>query len=167
MKRLAILAASFCISGATFALADDIPQLPENKAKVVACLDTLDVDGGTTWDQCMGLLFEPCAEHEVGGEDHLACLLADRDTWLTGLEREQARTAAMITAQGKNDLDQIMAQWRGYVRNKCANVGANNASTGADAAQAGCEMAELASVVGELTACSDQRSILPYCVLKK
>ena len=163
MKSLALLATALTLSAGA-AQAEDIPTLPETKAQVVTCLGAMDQDGGTTWNQCMEMLFAPCADREVATQAHLDCLLKERDDWLIGVEREQERTAAAITPQGQNDLRNIMSQWRGYVRNKCATAASQNTGIKADVAQAGCEMSEMALVTDELMSCVAGRSLSPYCI---
>ena len=147
--------------------ADGIPELSPERQTVVGCLGEMDVENGSTWGQCMEMLFQPCAAKDVGSEDHLQCLLAEREAWFDGIEHEHERVVGMITAKGGTELTQIMSQWYGYVGKKCASVGANNVGTKAEVAQTGCEIAEIASVVSELVSCSQLRSKSPYCVIKE
>lgn len=137
-------------------------ELPAEQASVVACFASLDQGG--QWEECMEELFLPCVDHEVATEPHLACLMGERDAWLNTIEHQETSVAGKLTDQGATELGDLMAQWRGYVADKCAGVGAQYSGTGAETAQAGCEISEMVALVDELMSCSKGESIAPYCV---
>ena len=136
--------------------------LPDNHAAVVACLSGMDQGG--TWERCMEELFSPCAEHGVASDAHLACLMSEREGWLSTVEVQQAAVTAELTTKGAMELGQVMGHWFGFVANKCNGVGAQFSGTGAEAAYVGCEISEMAGLIVELQACQGGRSTAQYCV---
>jgi len=157
MKRL-MLAAALALPVPALAA----PQVTGHQANVVSCLEQM--ENGTTWGQCVNLMFSPCATLEVGSDDHVACLTTQRDTWRDTKDQLQRDLIPLLTVAGGTEMVNLMGQWSGYVGQKCADVGRQNASTGADAAILGCEISELAGITVEFAACVDQISTAPYCI---
>jgi len=139
-------------------------ELPAEKVLVLACLENL--DQGTTWPQCAGLMFQPCEGEEVGSEGHVACLKGEREGWGREMEGLQTQVFDSITTGGTSELVDVLGQWTGYVGQKCQEVAAQRVETGAESARLGCEITEMVGLVGEFAACLEGRSAAPYCEFK-
>ena len=77
MKALS-LSAALVLVAAPIAAETALPEsvVTEAQGNVMYCLLVMGEE--TTWPQCAGLLFSPCAEFEVGAADHAACLTGER-----------------------------------------------------------------------------------------
>jgi hypothetical protein len=157
MKRLILAAALVMPTGLTAA-----PGLSDHQSGVVSCLEQM--ENGTTWAQCVNLMFSPCADQEVGSAGHVACLTGQRDAWRDSKELLQRELIPVLTVAGGTEMVNLMGQWTGYVGQKCAAVGLANESTGSEAATLGCEVSEYAGITVEFAACYDKISTAPYCV---
>ncbi|WP_420862900.1 hypothetical protein [Algirhabdus cladophorae] len=157
MKRM-ILAAALAFAMPAHAA----PGLTEHQTMVVGCLEQM--ENGTTWGQCVNLMFSPCAAEAVGSDGHVACLTTQRDSWRETKDGLQRALIPLLTVAGGTEMVNLMGQWTGYVGQKCAEVGRQNTTTGAEAAVLGCEISELSGITVEFAACHDQISTAPYCV---
>jgi len=138
------------------------PQVAGHQANVVSCLEQM--ENGTTWSQCVNLMFSPCAKLDMGSDDHVACLVTQRDGWRNTRDRLQRDLIPVLTVAGGTEMVNLMGQWQGYVGQKCAAVGRENEATGAEAAALGCEISELSGITVEFAACFDKISTAPYCI---
>lgn len=158
------LAAACLLTGLTIlpALAED---LPKDQIFVLACLENL--EQSTTWGQCLNLMFQPCADNDVGSEAHVSCLTSERTRWRSSLENLQEQVFGAITVAGGGELADVMGQWTGYVAQKCQEVAASKVETGAQSARLGCEITEMVGLTGEFAACLEGRSTMAYCAFKQ
>ena len=142
-------------------LADE--PLDAERAEVLDCVSAVGVS--TEWNSCLNLAFAPCAEHEVGGEGHLACLTQERTAWEIVSLRAQDAILPRLSPAGVQSLSALMVVWPDYVEDKCKAVGESRAAISADAAELGCTISELILLTNELRACGQGRSEELYCVL--
>ena len=158
MKYLALIAA--------LAVSPAIAETPlaQDKILVLACLENM--EQGTTWPQCVELMFQRCVSHEVGTDAHAACLSEVREDWSGTVKDLQGQVIEAVTSSGSSELLDLMGQWTGYVVQKCQEV-ADTKTTGAQSARLGCEVSELAGLSGELAACLEGRSSAGYCEFKE
>ncbi|MDR6264424.1 hypothetical protein [Roseobacter sp. N2S] len=133
--------------------------------QAVACLSTMGAQ--TTWDQCRGALFEPCAQDAVGSAPHLACLQVQKTDWRGHLDAKTEVLNARLTPEGSGQLSELLGQWFGFVGNKCSAVAQAKADISADAAMLGCEISEFAGLATEFDSCLQGDSTSPYCTLKE
>lgn len=158
MKRfLAVLAVALAPSAG---LADG--HISEEKALVLGCLEL--VGDGTEWTQCVGLMFSPCADHDLNSDAHNMCLLEERDGWREAFRNERAALTEVLTPAGTLEMNAILDGWVQYADQKCQTASLERG--GAKAALYGCEIAEVVSATQELVACRAGRSTAPFCVLK-
>lgn len=141
----------------------DTPVAPD-KILVMACLENL--EQGTTWHQCVELMFQPCVSHDAGGAAHATCLQGERAAWAGTVENLQTQVVGMITIGGVSELTELMGQWTGYVVQGCEKVAASKPE-GMQSARLGCEISEMAGLSGELAACLEGRSSAEYCKFKE
>jgi hypothetical protein len=144
------------------ALADTVP---EDKILVLACFENL--EESTTWEQCVGLMFQPCAGEDVGTKAHVACLEGEQDSWRGTLDTLQADVFDAISTQGATELTDVMGQWTGYVGQKCEEAAASRDGDAASSARLGCQISEIAGLSGEFAACLEGRSTAQYCTYKE
>lgn len=138
--------------------------IAQDKVLVLACLEAM--EAGTTWPQCVELMFQPCVSHEVGTLAHTTCLSGVREEWSGTVQTLQDEVIEAVTTGGTSELLDLMGQWTGYVVQKCQDV-AEAKTTGAESARLGCEISELAGLSGEFAACLEGRSSAGYCELKE
>ncbi len=139
-------------------------SVPEDQILVLACLEN--IEQSTTWGQCLNLMFQPCAQQEVGSDGHANCLRSERTRWRATMENLQEQVFDVITVSGGSELAGVMGQWTGYVAQKCQEVAATRAETGPESARLGCEITEFVGLTGEFAACLEGRSNAPYCQYK-
>ena len=139
--------------------------LSEEQAQVLTCLDGM--GAGTEWGQCVGLMFAPCADQDVGSEGHVACLTQLHSDWRVSMDGARTGLMAELTSTGSTELAQLMGQWFGLVAQNCSDVAVAKEPGFAEAAQLGCEISEMAGVTSEFVACHEGRSTAPYCVIQE
>jgi hypothetical protein len=138
--------------------------IAEDKVLVLACLENL--EQGTTWPQCVELMFQPCVSREVGTEAHTACLGGVREEWSGTVKILQDEVMDAVTTGGTSELVDLLGQWTGYVVQKCQQVAVSKPD-GEESARLGCEISELAGLSGEFAACLEGRSSAGYCEFKE
>ncbi|MEM9582515.1 MAG: hypothetical protein AAGA08_05305 [Pseudomonadota bacterium] len=144
------------------AAAQDLP-IAEDKVVVLACLEQMEIT--TTWPQCLGLMFERCADEAPGSEAHATCLTGIRDEWSGSVKVLQEEVMSVVTTNGANQLLNLIVIWSDYVTQKCEEV-AQSRPEGADSARLGCEVSELAGLTDEFAACLEGRSTAEYCEIE-
>ncbi|HSG57464.1 MAG TPA: hypothetical protein VLA45_18580 [Paracoccaceae bacterium] len=77
------------------------------KGEVIACL--AEMESETTWNQCRGMMFAPCADHAVGGEGHLACLTEEQTGWRAVLDERTTQLNDRLTTTGTAELSACLA----------------------------------------------------------
>jgi hypothetical protein len=160
MKKL-MIAAALCTFGG---MAQAQSSLPQEHINAMACLENM--GASTSWNQCLGLIFAPCLEVEVGSEAHVSCLQGQREKWSTSMQFLQKDVTDAITLKSAEDLFEILSGWIRYVSQKC-QAGEDATDNSATAAkQLGCQITELVGLSGEYAACLEGRSTADYCVLK-
>ncbi len=160
MKLRIALALTILSGGPAFAA----PGVTEHQQDVVTCLQQM--ENGATWEQCLNVMFSPCATDVAGTDEHVACLTKERDGWAATqviLERELVQK---LTVNGGKELLTILNRWDEYVGQKCAEVGEQYAETGAKAATLGCEISEMSGITVEFVSCYDEYSTAPYCQIE-
>lgn len=150
---------AICVGASAASAAAD--RLDEDQILVLACLENL--EDSTSWPQCSALLFQPCAQEEVGSDGHVACLQVQRDRWSASADGLRDDVSDALVPDAATELADLLAQWSGFVVKKCENVAAQRVETGADSARLGCEITELTGLSGELAACLEGRSVAEYC----
>ncbi len=158
MKKLmisGILALLPCVT-----LADD--QIQQEQKLVLNCLEAVGVS--VRWEQCVALMFKPCAEFEHDTEGHKNCLINERTAWRKTMNEEQAALVEELTLEGGQELLKIIGSWVGHVSHKCQAAARDR--DGSASALHGCEVAEIVSATAELVACRERRSTAPYCVMR-
>lgn len=158
--RTLILAAGLCAIGANA----QANELPNEHINALACLEVMETK--TTWSQCLGMIFQPCAPFEVGSDNHLSCLREERTNWSESLEVLQSDVREVISDGANGQLTQILDNWNRYVTQKCEEAGVANAASSGDAARLGCQVAEIVGLTGEYAACLEGRSKADYCTIK-
>ena len=104
---------------------------PASAADGKAVFDCLgEVGASTTWEQCLGAMFEPCEDLSVGGDAHLACLSGEREEWLDRLQTDQADVMEILAPKGAAELEGLLSAWPTYVQSKCSSVADSRASAG-------------------------------------
>lgn len=160
MKKL-LIAAAFCVLGCAVQAQS---SLPKEHINAMACLENM--EGSTTWNQCLGLIFAPCLEDAVGSEAHVFCLQGQRKDWNGSMQLLQSDVTDAITLKSAEDLAKILSGWINYVSQKC-QAGADPTGNPAVAVkQLGCQITEIVGLTGEYAACLEGRSTAEYCVLK-
>lgn len=139
-------------------------EISDDQILVLACLENL--EQGTTWGQCLNLIFQPCVSHEVGSDGHVTCLTTERGVWRAAMDTLQSQVFDALTPAGGSELAGVMGQWTGYMAQKCQEVAASKPESGAASARLGCEITELVGLTGEFAACLEGRSAAPYCQFK-
>lgn len=152
----AILVAS-AIVAATLVRADTPQQ------DVLSCFEGLGAE--TEWNQCLNLMFAPCAGEEVGSEGHLGCLAEEREGWRSAKLAVEKQVVEGLTEDGMAEFSGLMLAWPKFVEDKCNAVAQSRAQISSDAANLGCQISELALLTNEMTACLDGRSTEDYCQL--
>jgi len=156
MKHLALTLALTLISG---------PALAQDAAARDVVLDCLrDVDNGTSWNQCLNLMFESCDPGAVGTRDHAACLFGLRENWRHDMQLRQTEVLKTVTPEGGATLVDLLSAWPTFVDKKCSTVAAEKEDIGAASARLGCEVSEVVLISSELRSCLDGRSREDYCV---
>ena len=140
-------------------------ELSDYQANVVGCLEAL--GEGTTWGQCLGVLFEDCAGQEVGSEGHVACLNDLHAGWSGVMDSTRIRLTPKLTPEGADQLNELVEQWIKLVAHNCADVALNKEGRFAEAAQLGCEISEMAGATSEFVACHAGVSTAPYCEIQE
>ena len=77
-------------------------DLTEDQAAVVGCIEAL--GEGTTWNQCLGLMFQQCAAEDVGSDGHVACLSDLHAGWSGTMESTRIRLMPKLTPTGSEQL---------------------------------------------------------------
>lgn len=156
--RLMLLAAVFVASSHATAAGNDVVAQQD---MVLDCVARMEVQ--TTWDQCRTLMFQPCQTDTVGSSEHVSCLTDLRQAWGRRMQDTFVSVSDRVSDDGKRSLIELLAQWVGYVAQKCTDVGKAKADISEPAARLGCETSETIGLVAELDACLDGRSTAPYC----
>jgi hypothetical protein len=159
----ALAALTFSASAPTQAQASE-PLIAEDKLLVLGCLEQ--IEQGTTWGQCVNLMFAPCAAETPGTDGHVACLTGVRGEWSETVRNLQAKVLDVVTIGGQSQIVDLMDLWSKFVVQKCNEV-ALARSTGAESARLGCEVSEFAGLADEFAACLEGRSTADYCTLKE
>ena len=160
MKKLMIAAALCTFAG----MAQAQSSLPQEHINAMACLENM--GASTSWNQCLGLIFAPCLEVEVGSEAHVSCLQGQREKWSTSMQFLQKDVTDAITLKSAEDLFEILSGWVNYVSQKCQASEDSTDNSAMAAKQLGCRITELVGLSGEYAACLEGRSTADYCVLK-
>lgn len=134
--------------------------IAEDKTLVLGCLEAL--DNGTTWPQCVSLMFQPCNDATPGSAPHAACLEGVREEWAGVMRVLQDEVLEAVSPQSKTEVIDLLGLWTAYVVQKCTEVAAAK-PTGTESARLGCEVSELAGLSGEFAACLEGRSTADYC----
>ena len=160
MKEL-MIAAALCTFGA---MAQAQSSLPQEHINAMACLENM--GASTSWNQCLGLIFAPCLEDEVGSEVHVNCLQDQRENWSASMQFLQEDVTDAITLKSAEDLFEILSGWINYVSQKCQAGEDATDNSAMVVKQLGCQITELVGLSGEYAACLEGRSTAEYCVLK-
>jgi len=163
MLKSTLAAALAALTLSTPAQASE-PLIADDKLLVLGCLEQ--IDQGTTWGQCVNLMFEPCAAETPGTDGHVACLNGVRGEWSETVRNLQAKVLEVVTIGGQSQIVDLMDLWSKFVVQKCNEV-ALAKSTGAESARLGCEVSEFAGLADEFAACLEGRSTADYCTLKE
>lgn len=131
------------------------------QTQTVACLSQM--DAGTTWEQCRGMMFEPCADQELGSAPHVACLKSEKADWKDHLDANITILNNKLSMDGAAQLTELLVSWNDYVGKKCDAVAQSRVGAGQEAALIGCEISEYAGVATEFSACLTGQSDTPYC----
>lgn len=131
---------------------------------VLACLS--EIGTSTEWNTCLNLMFEPCAEDEVGSEGHVACLIQQKENWRQTKVAAELEVLDRLTEAGVAELGSVMLGWPKFVEDKCTAVGEARASISRSAAKLGCEISEHVLITNEFRACLGGRSTENYCTFK-
>lgn len=140
------------------------PLIAEDKVLVLGCLEQ--IEQGTTWRQCVNLMFEPCAAQTPGTDPHVACLNGVRGEWSETVQTLQVEVMDAVTLTGQSQIGDLMDLWTKFVVQKCNEV-AISKPTGAESARLGCEISEFAGLADEFAACLEGRSTADYCDIKE
>lgn len=132
---------------------------------VLSCFDQMGVS--TEWNQCLNTMFAPCAELQVGGEGHLACLSEQRENWRAAKFRAETQVLERLTEGGLAELSGLMLAWPKFMEDKCRAVGESRSQISSEAANLGCQVSELALLTNEMTACLQGNSNEDYCQLRE
>ena len=89
-------------------VAAETVELSDYQANVVGCLEAL--GEGTTWGQCLGVLFEDCASEEVGSEGHVACLNDLHAGWSGAMDSTRIRLTPKLSPEGADQLNELVEQ---------------------------------------------------------
>lgn len=138
------------------------PKYPENHLTAIACTENLGLT--TTWEQCLNVIFQPCAAYEVGSGPHATCLQKMRDDWGVTVEGLQADVTETVTSEGSLELVRLIGEWTGYVVHKCNSVAESKPVTGREVANLGCQITEMVGLSAEMTACLQGNTKAGYCV---
>lgn len=131
---------------------------------VLTCFDGIGTD--TEWNQCLNIMFAPCAAEDVGSTGHIGCLTDERDGWRATKVATEAQVLDRLTEDGLTELSSLMLAWPQFVEDKCKAVAESRAEISFDAAAVGCQISELALLTNEMTACLAGRSTEEYCQLQ-
>ncbi|MGR3513243.1 MAG: hypothetical protein ACU0GG_10790 [Paracoccaceae bacterium] len=131
---------------------------------VLQCFEGIGAD--TEWNQCLTIMFAPCAGEEVGSEGHLTCLSAERENWRVAKLAAEKDVIDRLTGDGMAELSGLMLAWPEFVEDKCNAVGEARANISRDAADLGCQISEYALLTNEMTACLSGTSTEEYCQLR-
>ena len=131
---------------------------------VLSCFEGIGAE--TEWNQCLNLMFAPCAGEDVGSEGHLGCLAQERERWRSAKLAAEKDVLDRLTEDGMTELSGLMLAWPKFVEDKCNAVAEARAQISADAANLGCQISELALLTNEMTACLNGQSTEEYCQLR-
>lgn len=140
-------------------------RLSEAQAQVTGCLFALDSE--TTWPQCVGLLFAPCSQQEVGTEQHVACLKSEQQAWQGAMMGQVSLLSELLTTDGSNELTQLMGGWINLIAQNCGEIASQKEGLAARSAELGCQISEIAGATTEFRACAEGLSTAPYCVMQE
>lgn len=132
---------------------------------VLSCFDRIGVE--TEWNQCLSIMFAPCAAEEVGSRAHVGCLAQEREDWRLAKIEAETGVLERLTDEGMTELSGLMVAWPQFVEDKCKAVAESRADISYEAAALGCQISELALMTNEMTACLDGRSTEEYCQLRE
>lgn len=130
---------------------------------VLACF--AGIGTSTDWNQCLNIMFAPCASEAVGSSGHLNCLGDQREDWQAAKIGVEGELLSRLTDDGLEELSGLMLAWPKFVEDKCKAVAEARVDISAAAAGIGCRISELALLTNEMTACLDGNSSEPYCQL--
>lgn len=133
------------------------------KRDVLRCFEGIGTE--TEWNQCLSVMFAPCAELEVGSDGHVGCLAQQRENWRIAKIEAERDVLARLTEDGMAELSGLMVAWPKFVEDKCTAVAETRAAISFEAAALGCQISELALMTNEMTACLNGRSTEDYCQL--
>lgn len=131
---------------------------------VLTCFEGIGAE--TEWNQCLNIMFAPCADQEVGSAGHLGCLTEQRETWRTAKLAAEKGVIDRLTEDGMAELSGLMMAWPEFVEDKCNAVGDARANISREAADLGCQISEYALLTNEMTACLSGKSTEDYCQLR-
>ncbi len=131
---------------------------------VLTCFEGIGAE--TEWNQCLNLMFAPCADQDVGSSGHIGCLAQEREDWRLAKVSVEADVLARLTDDGMAELSGLMVAWPQFVEDKCNAVAESRAAISFEAAALGCQISELALMTNEMTACLEGRSVEDYCRLR-
>ena len=87
---------------------------------VLTCFEGIGAE--TEWNQCLNLMFAPCASEEVGSEGHLGCLAQEREDWRLAKLAVERDVLDRLTEDGMTELSGLMLAWPKFVEDKCNAV---------------------------------------------
>lgn len=132
---------------------------------VLDCFDKIGAE--TEWNQCLSIMFSPCAGEEIGSRAHVGCLAQEREDWRLAKIEAETGVLARLTDEGMTELSGLMVAWPQFVEDKCNAVAETRADISFEAAALGCQISELALMTNEMTACLAGRSTEDYCQLRE
>ncbi|MEM6385706.1 MAG: hypothetical protein AAF718_05665 [Pseudomonadota bacterium] len=141
-----------------------IVRAETSRQDVLTCFEGIDAE--TEWNQCLNIMFSPCADQDVGSEGHLVCLTEERANWRAAKLDVEKDVIARLTEDGMAELSGLMLAWPEYVEDKCNAVGEARANISREAADLGCQISEYALLTNEMEACLTGRSTEAYCQLR-
>lgn len=132
---------------------------------VLSCFGDMGVR--TEWNECLSVMFAPCAQEDVGSAAHLGCLSEQREDWRQAKIEAEGDVISQLTEDGMAELSGLMIAWPKFVEDKCNAVAESRAGISSEAAELGCRISELALITNEMTACLSGRSTEAYCQLRE
>jgi len=160
--KAALASAIVLASSPVFGQDITVTKATESQEAVITCLMFMGEE--TTWPQCAGLMFAPCADQEVGTDGHVQCLGSEKKDWEETLQDQIASLSPKLTSVGSGQLTELMSGWVKLVSQNCSEVAATKEGAAQDSALIGCEISEIAGVMTEFRACELGLSTAPYCV---
>ncbi len=125
-----------------------------------------EMESGMAWEKCLETMFAPCADEEVGSQEHVGCLSRERENWRAAKLDVEGDVIARLSEDGMTELSGLMLAWPKFVEDKCNAVAETRASISFEAAELGCQISELALLTNEMTACLEGRSTEAYCQIR-